>query len=95
MSTNRICYGRGKQRNFCSCFVNAVVGMAKEDSFSIAPAESSAKRGKRGLTTDSSPPKPEEGLRLVHAFHDIKQVALRKAIIKFVTELSTLQKDEL
>ncbi len=69
--------------------------MAKEDTFSIAPADASAKRGKRDLTTDSSPPKPEEGLRLVHAFHDIKQVALREAIIKFVTELSTLQKDEL
>ena len=67
--------------------------MAKEDTFSIAPAN--AKRGKRGLTTHSSPPKPEEGLRLVHAFHDIKQVALREAIIKFVTELSTLQQDEL
>jgi hypothetical protein len=69
--------------------------MTKEDTFSIAPADASPKRGQRDLTENSSPPKPEEGLRLVHAFHDIKQAALREAIIKFVTELSMLQKDEL
>jgi hypothetical protein len=65
--------------------------MAKEDAFSTGTAEAPA--SKRDAPGNFSQPKPEDGVRLVHAFHGIKHAALREAIIKFVTELSTLQKD--
>jgi hypothetical protein len=67
--------------------------MAKEDAFSTGTAEAPASGGKRDAPGNFSQPKPEDGVRLVHAFHGIKHAALREAIIKFVTELSTLQKD--
>jgi hypothetical protein len=36
----------------------------------------------------SFPPPPEEGVRLIRAFHSIKKAAVRNAIIKIVEELS-------
>jgi hypothetical protein len=69
--------------------------MAKEDAFSIGAADAPLNGGRRDASASLSPPKPEEGVRLVHAFHGIKHAALREAIIKFVTELSTIQKDRL
>jgi hypothetical protein len=33
-------------------------------------------------------PTPEEGIRLIKAFHSIKNVALRKAIVIFIEKLS-------
>ena len=67
--------------------------MAKEYAFSSGAAEAPANGGRRDAPGTFSQPKPEEGVRLVHAFHGIKHAALREAIIKFVTELSTLEKD--
>jgi hypothetical protein len=63
--------------------------MAKEEAFSSGAA--GAKGGNFDLPRGTSLPKPEEGLRLVHAFHGVKHAALREAIIKFVEELSTIQ----
>jgi hypothetical protein len=39
----------------------------------------------------SSLPKPEEGLRLIHAFVGIRDPELREAIVKFVEELTKAQ----
>ncbi len=69
--------------------------MAKEDAFSIGALHAPLNGDKRQTPGSSSPPNPEEGVRLVHAFHGIKHAALREAIIKFVTELSTIEKDGL
>jgi hypothetical protein len=72
-----------------------VEAMAKEDAFSVGTAHAPLNGGTRETPGNFSPPKPEEGVRLVHAFHGIKHAALREAIIKFITELSTMQKDGL
>jgi hypothetical protein len=37
-------------------------------------------------------PKPEEGLRLIHAFLEIKQAEVRETIIRYVEEQSKLHK---
>ncbi len=69
--------------------------MAKEDAFSIGAAHVRLNGGKRETPDNFSQPNPQEGVRLVHAFHGIKHAALREAIIRFVTELSTIQNDGL
>ena len=69
--------------------------MEKEETFSSGGAGAFPKGGKRDAPRDSSPPKPEEGLRLVRAFYGVRHAALREAIIKFVEELSAIQKNQL
>ncbi|MFY9969539.1 MAG: hypothetical protein WBQ45_15460 [Roseiarcus sp.] len=69
--------------------------MAKEDAFSVGAAHAPFNGSTRETPANFSSPKPEEGVRLVHAFHGIKHAALREAIIKFVTELSAIEKDGL
>ena len=39
----------------------------------------------------TSRPKPEEGLRLIHAFLKISSPRLREALIKFVEDLAKLE----
>jgi hypothetical protein len=46
-----------------------------------------------GQVGNSSWAKPEEGLRLMHAFLSIKQAEVRERIIQYVTEQSKHQKD--
>ena len=42
----------------------------------------------------TSRPKPEEGLRLIHAFLKISSPRLREALIKFVEDLAKLEEVE-
>ena len=72
-------------------FQEPAVAMAKEEAFSSGAAGS--RRAGRDAPRGSLP-KPEEGLRLVHAFDGVRHPALREAIIKFLEELSTIQKDQ-
>jgi len=67
--------------------------MAKKDAYSTGNDNVSAHDEQGDRTAISSRPKPEEGLRLMHAFLDIRQPEVRDAIIKFVAELSRLQKN--
>ena len=66
--------------------------MAANDTFSAgaATAISGAQGNRSGI---GSLPKPEEGLRLMHAFITIESVDLREAVVKFVEELSKTQSD--
>ncbi len=67
--------------------------MAKKEAFSTGTVDTSA-HAEQGDPSGNSPwPKPEEGLRLMHAFFDIKQGEVREAIIGYVEEQSRLQKD--
>ena len=69
--------------------------MAKKDAFSTGPSASFINHGsQRKRAGTPSRPTPEDGHRLIYAFMEIKQVALREAIIQFVTELSKLCEDE-
>jgi len=67
--------------------------MAKKDAYSTGNDNVSAYGEQGDRTAVSSWPKAEEGLRLMHAFLDIRQPEVRDAIIKFVAELSRLQKN--
>lgn len=61
--------------------------MAAKDTFSAGAAVAiSGVQSNRSRNT--SLPKPEEGLRLMHAFVAIERVDLREAVVKFVEELS-------
>ncbi len=42
----------------------------------------------RGKEDEKHAPTPEEGARLIRAFHRVKSAAARDAIIKYVEELS-------
>jgi hypothetical protein len=69
--------------------------VAKKDAFSTGPSDPFINHGgQRNRAGTSSRPTPEDGHRLIHAFMEIKYVALREAIIQFVTELSKLREDE-
>jgi len=50
--------------------------------------------GRRNPAGASSRPTPEDGVRLIRAFMNVKQAGLREAIIQFVEELSKLREDE-
>jgi hypothetical protein len=67
--------------------------MAKKDAYSIGNDNAFANGEQDDRTAISSWPKPEEGLQLMHAFLDIRQPELRNAIIKFVAELSRVEKN--
>ncbi len=79
----------------CIIYVDMAVAMANKEAFSAGPADGSIAGGPRDHSGGSSRPKPEDGLRLMHAFLSIQQDALREAIIQFVTELSALRDDGL
>jgi hypothetical protein len=66
--------------------------MAAKDTFSggAAAAISGAQSNRSAI---GSLPKPEEGLRLMHAFVTIESVDVREAVVKFVEELSKTQRD--
>jgi hypothetical protein len=64
--------------------------MARNEAFSTSLADASVDGGQVDRAGASARPKPEDGLRLMHAFLSIQHAALREAVIKFVTELSTL-----
>jgi hypothetical protein len=69
-----------------------VLVMAKKEAFPTGSSDPFVNPdGRRNPAGTSSRPTPEDGLRLIHAFMDVKQVALREAIIQFVTELSKLR----
>jgi hypothetical protein len=69
--------------------------MAKKEIFSIGPAYAPIKGdGQRNPSGIYSRPTPEEGRRLVHAFMDIKPIALREAVIRLVADLAELHDDE-
>jgi hypothetical protein len=44
--------------------------------------------GRRGDENQERAPTPEEGVRLIKAFHSIEKASLRVAAIKFVEQLS-------
>ncbi len=66
--------------------------MAKKQAFSTGAAGASAYAEQRDPLECSSWPKPEEGLRLMHAFLDIKQAEVLEAIVKSVEEQSSLRR---
>jgi len=69
--------------------------MAKKGAFSTGSSDAFINHGgQRNPAGTSSRPTPEDGLRLIHAFMDVKQAALREAIIQFIVELSKLRQDE-
>jgi hypothetical protein len=64
--------------------------MAKKDAY-LTGNDNAAAQSEQGGRSER--PKPEEGLRLMHAFFDIRQHEVRDALINFVAELSRLQKN--
>ena len=63
--------------------------MAKRERLSTGPAGTLA-HSEKGIE-DRSRPKAEDGLRLMHAFLEIKKAEVREAIIKYVEEQSRLE----
>jgi hypothetical protein len=55
------------------------------------PAVASVAGDRGDNARNSSWPKPEEGLRLMHAFLSIKQAEVRETIIRYVVEQSEHQ----
>jgi hypothetical protein len=55
--------------------------MVKKETLSAGPGGAWVKPLQSEWAGNSSRPKPEEGVRLIHAFRSIKQAALREAII--------------
>jgi hypothetical protein len=75
-------------------FKAKALSMAKKEPFSTSPSDARIKGGQRNPARASSRPTPEDGRRLIHAFMDIKQAALREAVIRLVIELSKLNDNE-
>ena len=72
-------------------FKAKALSMAKKEPVSIGPSAPRIKGGGQHHPAGaSSRPTPEDGHRLIQAFMDVKQAALREAIIRLVTELSKL-----
>jgi hypothetical protein len=65
-----------------------VVAMVKKETLSTGRGGAWVKPLQSEWAGNSSRPKPEEGVQLIHAFRSIKQAALREAIIRLVAELS-------
>jgi hypothetical protein len=70
------------------------IAMARKETFSVGQAKASVYGGQRDLIGVHSRPDPEEGRRLMRAFLNIREAALREAVIALVTELSTRHDDE-
>jgi len=69
--------------------------MAKKEAFPTGYSDAFIDHGgQRNSPGTASRPTPEDGLRLIHAFMEVKQTALREALIQFVVELSKLREDE-
>ena len=68
--------------------------VAKKETLSIRRGGGWVKPLQIERAESSSRPTPEDGRRLIHAFMDVKQVALREALIRLVTELSKLDVEE-
>ena len=68
--------------------------MARKESFSVGQAKASVYGAQRDLIGVHSRRDPEEGRRLMRAFLNIREAALREAVIALVTELSTRHDDE-
>jgi hypothetical protein len=69
--------------------------MAKKETHSSDSSDGSIDHDGQGNRAGaSSRPTPEDGLRLIHAFMDIKEAAIREAIIRFITELSSRRDDK-
>ncbi|HKN30289.1 MAG TPA: hypothetical protein VJY34_21390 [Roseiarcus sp.] len=66
--------------------VGQLIAMTIEANSSGGPSD----RGKLDPAASFSWPDPQEGSRLMRAFLSIRQAALRDAIVKIVTQLSTL-----
>ena len=66
--------------------------MTVKDTVSAGPA-TALKRAESNLSGTFSLPTPEQGIRLIHAFVRVREDGARKAIIKFVEELSKVQRD--
>lgn len=65
--------------------------MAKKITRSSGASDQSINvEGQRSRAGTSSRPTIEDGLRLIHAFMHIKEAALREAVIRLVTEISSL-----
>ena len=64
--------------------------MARKETLSVGQAKASVDGGQRDFPGDHSRPDPEEGRRLMRAFLNIREAALREALIALVTEISTL-----
>ncbi len=68
--------------------------MARKETLSVGRGKASVDGGQRDFAGVHSRPDPEEGRRLLRAFLNIREAALREAVIALVTELSTLHDDE-
>jgi hypothetical protein len=67
--------------------------MAKRKPTSTGTGGTPVRAEQGDRTENASWPSVEEGLRLIHAFCEIKQATVREAIIRYVEEQSRLQKD--
>ena len=67
--------------------------MAEKKPTSTGTGGTSPRAEQDDPTGNASWPSVEEGLRLIHAFCEIKQATVREAIIRYVEEQSRLQKD--
>ena len=72
----------------------STVAMARKETSSVGQAKAFVDGEQRDLAKGHSRPDPEEGRRLMRAFLNIREAALREAVIALVTELSTLHDDE-
>jgi hypothetical protein len=68
--------------------------MANQANFSVVPSDTRVNRGQTDPARGFSWSNPEEGYRLMRAFLNIREAALREAIITFVAEVSKLHHDE-
>jgi len=68
--------------------------MAKQANFSVVRSDTRVNRGRTDPARGFSWSDPEEGYRLMRAFLNIREPALRDAIITFVAEVSKLHHDE-
>lgn len=68
--------------------------MARKESLSVDRAKASVADGQRDFAGVHSRPDPEEGRRLMRAFVNIREAALREAVVALVTEISTLHDDQ-
>jgi hypothetical protein len=63
--------------------------MARKETFLVGQAKASVEGGQGDFAGDHSRPDPEEGRRLMRAFVNIREAALREALIALATALST------
>jgi hypothetical protein len=67
--------------------------MAPKGEFSTGIAETLSENRQGGQIRVRSLPEPQEGLRLMHAFLEIRRADVREAIVKYVEEQSRRYKD--